>query len=771
MPWMVPYLRFSDDSLKSTFQEQLSLMRKNRLFCDVILHVESTEIPAHRNVLACVSPYLMELFSAEQNTCNDGNIPSYRLNGYITREGLNILVEYAYTAQLEVPEDMIKDVYLAAWQLRMERVVNECAAHLVSDLSTETAIDTRSLPGINRNKNFVNKVDQFIADHFPELLQTTSFLQLPSIQIEVLYQTKEEMAMVAEDSLCRLVLDWTKREISDHSASIASLSERSRMLFLALDNSLQDVSELIGDKANSDLVKDYKKLALKNPSNNPKARRKCLSQPERPRILLYSRDISDRTYDEETPGDADWNVIASMKVHDHTYISLVTLNGALCRVSIQLRLNTIVSTAEAPIVAIPTPSPAISEVMTSSIQFDRESSSERTSVGSELPQPELFCEIATMSESKCGLGVGEHNGKLIVVGGYGRTECLKSTESYCPITNKWTEQMSLSEARGRVQIAIINEIIYAVGGSNGVNELDTVECLALNNADGIQKWKKCARLPFPRSNAGVCALDGKIYCIGGNSTGQNGIRQCDFYDPATNKWTSIAPLNTGRCQAGVIAYKGKLWASGGSDAWNCLNSVEVYDPEEDVWTFAAPLLTARRGCGLAVFNGKIHCIGGSDGSQSLKTTEYYDDATQSWILGASLISARANVSVAVIQNRLYAVGGFNGKKFLNTIEYFDEEANEWTKFAKLQAISVDASRSDDEDRFAANGTNGHHNYHHYNDSEEEDRNGSINGDSQSMNDNLIEDLKQKAAIKQNNNTEKDKIREDESEATTIIMPL
>ena len=39
MPWMVPFLRFSDDSLKTSFQEQLSLMRKNRLFCDVILQV------------------------------------------------------------------------------------------------------------------------------------------------------------------------------------------------------------------------------------------------------------------------------------------------------------------------------------------------------------------------------------------------------------------------------------------------------------------------------------------------------------------------------------------------------------------------------------------------------------------------------------------------------------------------------------------------------------------------------------------------------------
>lgn len=39
--YRMPYLRFEDDSLKSSFQESLSLMRKNRLFCDVILHVSA----------------------------------------------------------------------------------------------------------------------------------------------------------------------------------------------------------------------------------------------------------------------------------------------------------------------------------------------------------------------------------------------------------------------------------------------------------------------------------------------------------------------------------------------------------------------------------------------------------------------------------------------------------------------------------------------------------------------------------------------------------
>lgn len=52
-------------------------------------------------------------------------------------------------------------------------------------------------------------------------------------------------------------------------------------------------------------------------------------------------------------------------------------------------------------------------------------------------------------------------------GGYDRGECLKKVESYCPETNTWTQEPNMNEARGRVQIAILDGIVYAVGGSNG----------------------------------------------------------------------------------------------------------------------------------------------------------------------------------------------------------------------------------------------------------------------------------------------------------------
>lgn len=76
---------------------------------------------------------------------------------------LEILVEYAYTAQLEVPDTLVKDVYLAAWQLRIEKIVNECARHLIDELCADSCIEIRSLPAISKNKAFVAAIDDYIS--------------------------------------------------------------------------------------------------------------------------------------------------------------------------------------------------------------------------------------------------------------------------------------------------------------------------------------------------------------------------------------------------------------------------------------------------------------------------------------------------------------------------------------------------------------------------------------------------------------------------------
>lgn len=291
--------------------------------------------------------------------------------------------------------------------------------------------------------------------------KTPPFLQLNCANIDVLYQTKQEMNLVTHESLGRLALDWMKRQLNDDMLTMTQLLERSHLLYLAMDNSLQDCSDLPPghESSDSDLVQDYKRLVLKCPSN--KARRKQLAAPVRPRVLIYSREIGQRK-DQSSSSEGDWNLIGSAKVSENNVLALVTLNGVLTRASVQLRLS----------LPPTTPSPVHAPEC---FQLSKSNTSSNGSIDAhcddEADQPETFCEVASMSGPKCGLGVAEFNGKLLVCGGYDRGECLKQVESYDPVLNEWSSESNMGEARGRVQISVLDNIVYAVGGSNG-------ECLA-----------------------------------------------------------------------------------------------------------------------------------------------------------------------------------------------------------------------------------------------------------------------------------------------------
>lgn len=56
----------------------------------------------------------------------------------------------------------MKAVFMSAKNLKMGRVANICAQHLIKHLSVDNCIEIRSLPGIARNRELVQQVDAFI---------------------------------------------------------------------------------------------------------------------------------------------------------------------------------------------------------------------------------------------------------------------------------------------------------------------------------------------------------------------------------------------------------------------------------------------------------------------------------------------------------------------------------------------------------------------------------------------------------------------------------
>ena len=147
---------------------------------------------------------------------------------------------------------------------------------------------------------------------FVQVCNSPALSSLPCMRIEVLYRTMQEMSLVNGTSLCCLILDWVKRFVTDsESVTMELLTQKTYLLYLAMDNSLQDCLDLPpGDVSDTDIVQDYKKLSSKTQAQNT-GRRKGVLQPAKPRILIYSRNIEDRIEEQLEP---DWNMIGVNKV-------------------------------------------------------------------------------------------------------------------------------------------------------------------------------------------------------------------------------------------------------------------------------------------------------------------------------------------------------------------------------------------------------------------------------------------------------------------------
>ena len=67
-----------------------------------------------------------------------------------------------------------------------------------------------------------------------------------------------------------------------------------------------------------------------------------------------------------------------------------------------------------------------------------------------------------------------------------------------------------------------------------------------------------------RGNLSVVALDGCIYAIGGSNVYER-LNSAERYEPDTNQWTLIAPMHEHRNDASATALHGKVGGTRDSD--------------------------------------------------------------------------------------------------------------------------------------------------------------------------------------------------------------
>jgi N-acetylneuraminic acid mutarotase len=178
----------------------------------------------------------------------------------------------------------------------------------------------------------------------------------------------------------------------------------------------------------------------------------------------------------------------------------------------------------------------------------------------------------------------------------------------------------------------------------------------------------------------AAALDGKIYCIGGENF---------RYDPETNTWTEIAPLPTFNGWGAVVACQNKIYLIGGSADV----PTQVYDPATDTWENRTSIPTTRSQLQANVVDGKIYVIGGQIPSplyviNPSSSNDVYDPETDSWSQMAPIPTPVMGYASAVLDNKIYIIsGGHEGSSAdyepINQVQIFDPAANQWINGTSL----------------------------------------------------------------------------------------
>lgn len=271
--------------------------------------------------------------------------------------------------------------------------------------------------------------------------------------------------------------------------------------------------------------------------------------------------------------------------------------------------------------------------------------------------------------------------KILLVAGGQAPKAIRSVECYDFKEERWLQLAELPTRRCRAGLAVLDGLVYAVGGFNGSLRVRTVDVY-----DPLRdQWSQAPSMEARRSTLGVAVLAGCIFAVGGFD-GSTGLNSAECYD--ADEWRTIAPMSTRRSSVGVGVLNGLLYAVGGYDGASrqCLGTVEQYDPEKDAWIPVAEMSARRSGAGVGVMDGLLYAVGGHDGPLVRKSVECYNPESNSWSSVADMMMCRRNAGVIAVEGLLYVVGGDDGSSNLSSVEVYCPKTDSWKMLSSFMTI-------------------------------------------------------------------------------------
>jgi N-acetylneuraminic acid mutarotase len=143
---------------------------------------------------------------------------------------------------------------------------------------------------------------------------------------------------------------------------------------------------------------------------------------------------------------------------------------------------------------------------------------------------------------------------------------LSTVEEYDPATDTWTRKADMPTARAALATVVVNDRIYAIGGSDREISEESYSTLSVVEEydPATDIWIKKTDMPTARGGLSAISLNGKVYAIGGCIMNTSyPLMIVEEYDPVTDQWKKETSMPTPRSGLFTGVVDGVAYATGG----------------------------------------------------------------------------------------------------------------------------------------------------------------------------------------------------------------
>lgn len=159
---------YSDTLLKSLYT-----FWQDGKYCDITLHVGDRSIKAHKNVLATLSEYFKILLEMDAKDKSEANLHD------VDFPSLELLLQYAYTGQVEITRANVPSLLITADYLQVQFVKEACEKFILKGIHKDNCVAAYMYACTYSLDKIKDRCVILIGRHLEEISRSEVFLSIP----------------------------------------------------------------------------------------------------------------------------------------------------------------------------------------------------------------------------------------------------------------------------------------------------------------------------------------------------------------------------------------------------------------------------------------------------------------------------------------------------------------------------------------------------------------------------------------------------------------